>query len=249
MIKEAVEHVSGRFQSPYLLLNGPPVPWVGLGGTHVGNMWVFQLFPQWHIHLPPPLPRLRQELFLADQRKSAFQHGWICRLNIVLVITASPPVCSVSQLVSPPGGYCILDEWDYFDNYTWSQTAVMFEWHEWMFWIFLCSLCLSPPRDLDCLGVKNRALVSLPVEEVLQSLNDLIAYFQLPDVELEHEERQIKLRSLKNRQNLFKQEVSFITKEQCSKSAVHETLINNIASCSQKKNSPKEFDLWLRQFE
>ncbi|TNM95548.1 hypothetical protein fugu_016631 [Takifugu bimaculatus] len=61
-------------------------------------------------------------------------------------------------------------------------------------------------RDLDCLGVKNRAVVFLPVEEVLQTLNDLIAYFQLPDVELEHEERQIKLRSLKNRQNLFKQE-------------------------------------------
>ncbi|XP_054861875.1 ryanodine receptor 3-like isoform X4 [Amphiprion ocellaris] len=61
-------------------------------------------------------------------------------------------------------------------------------------------------RDLDCLGVKNRALVALPVEEVLQTLNDLITYFQLPDAELEHEERQIKLRSLKNRQNLFKQE-------------------------------------------
>uniref|UniRef100_A0A3Q2W284 Ryanodine receptor 3 n=1 Tax=Haplochromis burtoni TaxID=8153 RepID=A0A3Q2W284_HAPBU len=52
----------------------------------------------------------------------------------------------------------------------------------------------------------NRALVALPVEEVLQTLNDLITYFQLPDAELEHEERQIKLRSLKNRQNLFKQE-------------------------------------------
>lgn len=64
-------------------------------------------------------------------------------------------------------------------------------------------------RDLDCLGAKNRALVTLPVEEVLQTLNDLITYFQLPDAELEHEERQIKLRSLKNRQNLFKQEVSF----------------------------------------
>ncbi|KAM4542025.1 ryanodine receptor 3 isoform 5-T5 [Odontesthes bonariensis] len=61
-------------------------------------------------------------------------------------------------------------------------------------------------RDLDCLSVKNRALVALPVEEVLQTLNDLITYFQLPDAELEHEERQIKLRSLKNRQNLFKQE-------------------------------------------
>ena len=67
-------------------------------------------------------------------------------------------------------------------------------------------------RDLDCLGVKNRAGVALPVEEVLQTLNDLIAYFQLPDAELEHEERQIKLRSLKNRQNLFKQEVSFSLK-------------------------------------
>uniref|UniRef100_A0A3Q3W1X0 Uncharacterized protein n=2 Tax=Percomorphaceae TaxID=1489872 RepID=A0A3Q3W1X0_MOLML len=52
----------------------------------------------------------------------------------------------------------------------------------------------------------NRALVLLPVEEVFQTLNDLIAYFQLPDDELEHEERQIKLRSLKHRQNLFKQE-------------------------------------------
>ncbi|KAG7238575.1 hypothetical protein INR49_030848, partial [Caranx melampygus] len=63
-------------------------------------------------------------------------------------------------------------------------------------------------RDLDCLGLKNRALVALPVEEVLQTLNDLITYFQLPDAELEHEERQIKLRSLKNRQNLFKEESS-----------------------------------------
>ncbi|XP_077395752.1 ryanodine receptor 3-like isoform X3 [Festucalex cinctus] len=61
-------------------------------------------------------------------------------------------------------------------------------------------------RDLDCLGLKNKALVALPIEEVLQTLNDLITYFQLPDAELEHEERQIKLRSLKNRQNLFKQE-------------------------------------------
>uniref|UniRef100_A0A7N9AR66 Ryanodine receptor 3 n=1 Tax=Mastacembelus armatus TaxID=205130 RepID=A0A7N9AR66_9TELE len=61
-------------------------------------------------------------------------------------------------------------------------------------------------RDLDCLGAKNRAVLALPVEEVLQTLNDLITYFKLPDAELEHEERQIKLRSLKNRQNLFKQE-------------------------------------------
>uniref|UniRef100_A0A3Q3GQL7 Ryanodine receptor 3 n=1 Tax=Labrus bergylta TaxID=56723 RepID=A0A3Q3GQL7_9LABR len=61
----------------------------------------------------------------------------------------------------------------------------------------------------------NRALVALPVEEVLQTLNDLIAYFQLPDAELEHEERQIKLRSLKNRQNLFKQEGMLILVSNC----------------------------------
>lgn len=63
-------------------------------------------------------------------------------------------------------------------------------------------------RDLDSLGGKNRVAVALPIEEVLQTLSDLITYFQLPDAELEHEEKQIKLRSLKNRQNLFKQEVS-----------------------------------------
>nr|XP_023658007.1 ryanodine receptor 3 [Paramormyrops kingsleyae] len=61
-------------------------------------------------------------------------------------------------------------------------------------------------RDLDSLSGKNRAAVALPIEEVLQTLNDLITYFQLPDAELEHEEKQNKLRSLKNRQNLFKQE-------------------------------------------
>lgn len=87
---------------------------------------------------------------------------------------------------------------------------------------------LHSPRDLDCLGVKNRGMVFLPIEEVLQTLNDLIAYFQLPDVELEHEERQIKLRSLKNRQNLFKQEVRFTSK------IAHQQqldLSNNIPSC------------------
>lgn len=68
-------------------------------------------------------------------------------------------------------------------------------------------------RDLDCLGGKNRASVALPIEEVLQTLYDLITYFQLPDAELEHEEKQIMLRSLKNRQNLFKQEVSSSTQE------------------------------------
>ncbi|MBN3304979.1 RYR3 protein, partial [Amia calva] len=61
-------------------------------------------------------------------------------------------------------------------------------------------------RDLDSLSGKNRTSVALPIEEVLQTLNDLITYFQPPEEELEHEEKQNKLRSLKKRQNLFKEE-------------------------------------------
>uniref|UniRef100_A0A803VT98 Ryanodine receptor 3 n=1 Tax=Ficedula albicollis TaxID=59894 RepID=A0A803VT98_FICAL len=54
----------------------------------------------------------------------------------------------------------------------------------------------------------NRALSStaLPVEEMAQTLQDLITYFQLPKEDLQHEDKQNKLRSLKNRQNLFKEE-------------------------------------------
>lgn len=56
----------------------------------------------------------------------------------------------------------------------------------------------------------NRAAapVTLPIQEVLQTLQDLIAYFQPPEEEMQHEDKQNKLRSLKNRQNLFKEEVS-----------------------------------------
>lgn len=55
----------------------------------------------------------------------------------------------------------------------------------------------------------NRTLspTALPVEEMAQTLQDLITYFQLPEEDLEHEDKQSKLRSLKNRQNLFKEEV------------------------------------------
>lgn len=55
----------------------------------------------------------------------------------------------------------------------------------------------------------NRALspTALPVEEMAQTLQDLITYFQLPEEYLQHEDKQNKLRSLKNRQNLFKEEV------------------------------------------
>ena len=61
-----------------------------------------------------------------------------------------------------------------------------------------------------CCSGNNRttAPVTLPIEEVLQTLHDLIAYFQPPEEEMQHEDKQYKLRSLKNRQNLFKEEVS-----------------------------------------
>lgn len=55
---------------------------------------------------------------------------------------------------------------------------------------------------------RTAAPITLPIEEVLQTLQDLIAYFQPPEEEMRHEDKQNKLRSLKNRQNLFKEEVS-----------------------------------------
>ncbi|XP_027409257.1 ryanodine receptor 3 isoform X3 [Bos indicus x Bos taurus] len=53
---------------------------------------------------------------------------------------------------------------------------------------------------------RTAAPVALPIEEVLQTLHDLIAYFQPPEEGMQHEGKQNKLRSLKNRQNLFKEE-------------------------------------------
>ncbi|XP_072515634.1 ryanodine receptor 1 [Salminus brasiliensis] len=46
----------------------------------------------------------------------------------------------------------------------------------------------------------------LPLDAVVLSLQDLIFYFRPPEEELEHEEKQSKLRSLRNRQNLFQEE-------------------------------------------
>ncbi|KAF5896903.1 ryanodine receptor 1-like isoform X3, partial [Clarias magur] len=63
-------------------------------------------------------------------------------------------------------------------------------------------------KGLDSLSGKNRATgpVSLPLDGVILSLQDLIHYFRPPEEELEHEEKQTKLRSLRNRQNLFQEE-------------------------------------------
>lgn len=74
------------------------------------------------------------------------------------------------------------------------------------------SLLLFGVRCLDELKGEKASGVSLPVGEVLQTLNDLITYFQQPDSELEHEEKQRQLRSLIKRQDLFKEEVSLAHK-------------------------------------
>ncbi|KAG7248879.1 hypothetical protein CRUP_005081, partial [Coryphaenoides rupestris] len=51
------------------------------------------------------------------------------------------------------------------------------------------------------------------VEEVLQTLDDLIEYFKQPEEELEHEEKQGLLRSLIKRQDLFKEEGNQVEKQ------------------------------------
>lgn len=51
------------------------------------------------------------------------------------------------------------------------------------------------------------------MDTVVLSLQDLIFYFRPPEEELEHEDKQFKLRSLKNRQNLFQEEVCLSAKK------------------------------------
>ena len=65
-------------------------------------------------------------------------------------------------------------------------------------------------RGLDALSRKVRAAPGdLPIESVSLSLRDLIGYLHPPDEHLDHEDKQNRLRALKNRQNLFQEEVSF----------------------------------------
>uniref|UniRef100_A0A8C4VCD0 Ryanodine receptor 2 n=1 Tax=Falco tinnunculus TaxID=100819 RepID=A0A8C4VCD0_FALTI len=62
-------------------------------------------------------------------------------------------------------------------------------------------------RGLDALSKKAKSsTVDLPIESVNLSLQDLIGYFHPPDEHLEHENKQNRLRALKNRQNLFQEE-------------------------------------------
>ncbi|XP_035389753.1 ryanodine receptor 2 isoform X3 [Electrophorus electricus] len=62
-------------------------------------------------------------------------------------------------------------------------------------------------RGLDTLSKKGKtSMFDLPIESVSLSLQDLIGYFHPPDEHLEHEDKQNRLRALKNRQNLFQEE-------------------------------------------
>ncbi|KAM5301819.1 ryanodine receptor 2 isoform 4-T4 [Glossophaga mutica] len=62
-------------------------------------------------------------------------------------------------------------------------------------------------RGLDALSRKARAAPGdLPIESVSLSLQDLIGYLHPPDDHLDHEDKQNRLRALKNRQNLFQEE-------------------------------------------
>ncbi len=84
--------------------------------------------------------------------------------------------------------------------------------------IFAAALSSCPfnvSRGLDALSGKNKSAnpPSLPMDTVVLSLQDLIFYFRPPEEELEHEDKQFKLRSLKNRQNLFQEEVGLPAEE------------------------------------
>ncbi|KAM7367675.1 hypothetical protein PAMP_013959 [Pampus punctatissimus] len=61
-------------------------------------------------------------------------------------------------------------------------------------------------KALDSTAEGVSMVVAGYVEEVVQTLNDLIEYFKQPDSELEHEAKQCLLRSLIKRQDLFKEE-------------------------------------------
>lgn len=67
-------------------------------------------------------------------------------------------------------------------------------------------------RGLDALWKNGKSLSpDLPIDTVRLSLQDLIGYFQPPGDQMEHEDKQNHLRALKNRQNLFQEEVHIYT--------------------------------------
>ncbi|XP_064091915.1 ryanodine receptor-like isoform X18 [Macrobrachium nipponense] len=64
-------------------------------------------------------------------------------------------------------------------------------------------------KGLDCIQQSRRhsiLLRTVNLKEMISCLEDLINYFAYPEDELEHEERQVCLRALRNRQDLFQEE-------------------------------------------
>uniref|UniRef100_A0A8B9TFB2 Ryanodine receptor 2 n=1 Tax=Anas platyrhynchos TaxID=8839 RepID=A0A8B9TFB2_ANAPL len=72
--------------------------------------------------------------------------------------------------------------------------------------VFLFNRFIRCPLLLLPEGSGGLPAVDLPIESVSLSLQDLIGYFHPPDEHLEHEDKQNRLRALKNRQNLFQEE-------------------------------------------
>ncbi|XP_043197981.1 ryanodine receptor-like isoform X5 [Amphibalanus amphitrite] len=71
------------------------------------------------------------------------------------------------------------------------------------------SLFTKFTKQLDQIRTSRRhsvMLSSMNLKEIVMCLEDLINYFAQPDAEMEHEERQIKLRALRNRQDLCQEE-------------------------------------------
>lgn len=67
---------------------------------------------------------------------------------------------------------------------------------------------------LDELNPKaNTPAVKLPIETLRSGLCDLIGYFRLPDERWSQETRQSSSGALKNRQNLFQEEVTSAAKD------------------------------------
>lgn len=55
-------------------------------------------------------------------------------------------------------------------------------------------------------SVREALLPVADQEEMVMCLEDLIAYFAQPEDGIDHEEKQIKLKALRNRQDLFQEE-------------------------------------------
>jgi ryanodine receptor 2 len=69
---------------------------------------------------------------------------------------------------------------------------------------------VASSRALDSLktdGRSSQAWSRISLDEVIKCLEDLIEYFAQPAMDVEHEKKQNFLKALRNRQDLFQEEV------------------------------------------